>query len=164
MVCPYVASQESNKRNEAHNLNISLCFYALVVMNTQCVIATWIIQLNFKNLRSLLLSNCQYLYCIWDSNVFIGLDEYQQRWILCYLVILLGFFLESFHIFVMVQGIFLFAEYCHCSTCSLYLHGIYLFPVLLVNCLMTLLWWLERCLHLCWQLLHSILRVMVKRV
>lgn len=38
--------------------------FALVEMNTQCEIATGIVQMNFKNLSSLLLSTCQYLYYI----------------------------------------------------------------------------------------------------
>lgn len=103
-------------------------------MNTQCEIATWIIQMNFKNLRSLLLSNCQYLYCIWISNTFIGLDEYQH---LCYLVTFLAFLLESFHILPWFRAFF-FLQNTVIAVLVLYAYVGYIY----VQCFWSTAWWL----------------------
>lgn len=93
--------------------------------------------MNFKYLRSLLLSNCQYLYCIWNSNIFIGLDEYQQLWILRYLVILLGFLLESFDILLWSRAFF-FWQNIVIAVLVLYTYMGYI----CLQCFWSTAWWL----------------------
>lgn len=79
-------------------------------MNTQCEIATRRIQMDFKNLRSLLLSNFQYLYCIWNDNIFIGLDINNSESSLTLWYCLLSYwkafmFLSWFRAFLFLQNI-----------------------------------------------------------